>query len=291
MPDADSLRRFTIEHSRVRGQLAYLDQTWQALLARGEYPQPVRDVLGQSLAAVALLASTLKLNASVMLQMTGDGPLRLVVVHANRRTHLRGLAHWEEEVPAGPLGDMLGRGRLTISIDPGLGRDRYQGIVELSGESVGEVIQSYFAQSEQLPTRLWLAADARRAAGLLLQDLPGDSPDEDAWERSVHLADTITEHELLQLSANALLHRLFHQEDVRVFGAEPLSFRCQCSRERVTALLHAMGPAEVADILAEQGRIAARCEFCNASYELDAVDVEQLFAAGGDQPQVGETRH
>ncbi len=290
MSDGDALQRFVIERSRVRGELVHLDATWRALLARSEYPEPVREVLGEALAAVALLAATVKSDGSMTLQMNGEGPLKLLVVQASRRTQLRGLARWEGSVRRGSLNALLGSGRLAITIDPGEGRRRYQGIVDVARDSVAQVVGDYFDRSEQLPTRLWLACDARRAAGLLLQNLPGDSPDEDAWRRSVHLASTVTRKELLALPAPRLLRRLFYEEDVRLFSGDPLYFRCGCSRERVRAMLTALGEGEVKSTLAEEGVISVRCEFCNAAYEFDAVDVEQLFAARG-QPQVGDTRH
>lgn len=290
MQDGDALRRFVIEHSNVRGELVQLDATWRTLLERSRYPEPVRDVLGEALAAVALLAATVKRDGSMTLQMNGDGPLKLLVVQAAKRTRLRGLAHWEGRLGAPSLQRMLGRGRLAITIDPGEGKRRYQGIVDVARDSVADIVRDYFDRSEQLPTRLWLACNGRRAAGLLLQNLPGTPLDEDAWDRSVHLASTVTRTELLELPAPALLRRLFYEEDVRLFSADPLYFHCGCSRERVAAMLLALGAAEVKSTLEEEGTVSVRCEFCNASYQFDAVDVEQLFAARA-QPSVGETRH
>jgi len=291
--EGDSLRRFVIERSDVRGELVRLDASWRAIAARRPYPPPVRTLLGEAAAAAVLLAATVKVpEGAVTLQAQGSGPVPLLVVQATGRRTLRGLAHWREPLPrkATP-GALLGDGRLVVTLDPGeAGRERYQGIVPLAGPTLAACIEGYFARSEQLPTRLWLAAAEDRAAGLLLQRMPGRGGDPDAWERAVHLAATVTPAELLGLPAETLLHRLYHQEDVRLYGREPVAFRCGCSRARIEEMLRRLGPDEARAILAEEGRIVVDCEFCGQRYELDAVDVERIFAAAG-QPEVPATRH
>ena len=191
MRDIDTLHRFVIEDSGVRGELVHLDATWQSLLANTRYPDPVLDVLGEALSAVALLSATIKFDGSLILQISGDGPLHMVVVQATGRRTLRGLARWRGTVDPGPLGQLTGKGHLAMTIDPGPGKERYQGIVGLEGDSLAEILQVYFQNSEQLPTRLWLAADREHAAGLLLQHLPGRDNDPDVWNRAVHLASTV----------------------------------------------------------------------------------------------------
>lgn len=280
MRDGDSLHRFLFPELSVRGEVVHLDATWQAVLERHEYPAPVRRLLGEAMAATALLTATIKLNGSLILQVQGDGPLHLLVVQCTSERTLRGLARWTGPVPDGSLQEMVGNGRLVITIDPGLGRERYQGIIDLGQGTLAQALEEYFSRSEQLGTRLWLTANASRAAGLLLQDLPGETADEDGWGRVAHLGETITESELLGLPAREVVHRLFHEEDVRLFDAEPVSFRCGCSRERIETVLRGLGYAEVQDILGEEGKIAVDCEFCNQHYEFDAVDAEQIFAAG-----------
>ena len=290
MSDRDTLHRFIIERTNVRGEWVHLDATWQAVLERSDYPPEVRTVLGEALAAVALLAATIKFDGSLILQVQGDGPLSLVVAQASGQRTLRGLAQWRAEVPAGGLAEKFGSGRIVITIDPGEGKERYQGVVGLTGERLADALATYFELSEQLPTRLWLAADARAAAGILLQSLPGEERDPDAWNRAVMLADTLQSEELVSLEAEQVLHRLYHEEDVRLFEREPVSFRCSCSRERVENMLRTLGVDEARDIVREQGAIDVHCEFCNAHYHFDAVDVEHLFAAT-DQPTVPSTKH
>lgn len=289
--DNDVLSRFVIERTNVRGELVHLDASWRAILERKDYPEPVRELLGQAMAAAALLMTTVKLNGSMTLQVQGDGPISLLVVQAKADRTLRGLAHWQDPVMPGPLAQLLGKARMAITLDPGGERERYQGIIAIDTEtSLAEAIEGYFIRSEQLATRLWLAASDERAAGMLLQALPGESEDADAWNRSVQLGETLKQDELLGLPQREVLRRLFHEEDVRVFEPEPVSFRCTCSRERIETVLRSLGYDEVQGIIVEQGRVSVDCEFCNQNYLFDPVDVEQLFAAA-DQPTVPPTRH
>lgn len=287
---SDTLQRFLFEHLPIRGELVQLDASWQAVLERHDYPAAVRTPLGEMMAAGVLLAATLKFDGAVILQVQGHGPITLMVVEVTAGRTVRGLAHWTGEVPEGDLHARFGDGRLVITIDQGAGKERYQGIVELRGLSLAAALDDYLARSEQLTTRLWLAADGDNAAGLLLQRLPGESVDEDAWQRMVTLGDTITTGELLRLSARDVIRRLFHEEDVRLFAAEPVRFHCSCSRERVAAALRGLGQAEMTEILAQEGAVEVLCEFCNRRYAFDAVDAAQLFAEM-PQPEVRPTRH
>ncbi len=293
--EQDILRRFVFENAPVRGEIVRLNATWRAVLERHTYPRVVRDVLGEYLAASALLSGTIKYDGALTLQIQGSGPITLMIAECTSKRTLRGLAHWTGDVASGSLSDLTGSGQLAITIDPGPGMDRYQGIVELHGDSIAEALGGYLERSEQLDTRLWLSADGEVATGLLLQKLPegqhaAENEDEDLWNRAVQLASTVTPEELLDLAPRQLIHRLFHEEDVRLFESEPVSFRCGCSRDRVRTMLRAMGPDEVHDILREQGSVSVTCEFCNQKYEFDAVDAEQLFAAESS-PAVPPTRH
>lgn len=291
MRDQDSLHRFLIEGSNIRGELVHLDESWKALLAKNAYPEPVRALLGEALAAVALLGATLKIDGSIILQVRGEGPVTLLVAQAQSDHTVRGLARHNDAVPSDrPLTELFGTSRLVITIDAGQGGEPYQGIVPLAGERLAEALQGYFDQSEQLPTKLWLTSSERSAAGLLLQDLPGEQLDPDAWDRTTLLADTLTEQELLDLPAPTLLRRLYNQEWVRLFESQPVSFRCSCSAERCRGMLLALGEPEVRTILDEQGEVSINCEFCNSRYRFDAVDIEQLFRDGAT-PSVPPTRH
>jgi molecular chaperone Hsp33 len=288
--DSDCLHRFVFEDTDVRGELVHLDASWRAVLERQDYPPPVRELLGEAMAAAVLLSATVKINGSLHLQVQGDGPVRLLLVEVTAQRTLRGLARWSGEVVAGGLGAQVGTARLMLTIDPGEGRERYQGVVAVERDSLAATLEDYFERSEQLATRLWLAASEQRASGMLLQRLPGRSGDDEDWNRDVLLGETVSANELLELTARELLQRLFHQEDLRLFEAEPISFRCSCSAERIESMLRGLGYAEVRDILEEQGEVNVNCEFCRQVYAYDAVDVERLFAAA-DQPEVPPTRH
>lgn len=283
MSDSDSLRRFLFESTAVRGNLVYLDASWRAVLERHPYPAAVRTHLGESLAAVCLLAATVKLDGSLILQIQGSGPLRTLVAQATSVRTLRGVARWDGEIPAGAdLAQCCGEARLVLTMELGQAQP-YQGIAPVSGSCIAEAIEGYFRDSEQLPTRLWLAADEHRAAGLLLQRLPG-AEESDDWERIGMLASTLTSAELMTLPAERLLHRLFNEETVRLFESEPLAFRCGCSRGRIEDMLRAMGQAEVESIVAERGVVEVTCELCNREYRLDAVDAKQLFVDATAHP-------
>lgn len=280
MEQQDTLQRFVFEHAPVRGEIVHLDATWQSVLERHEYPMPLRTVLGELMAAAALLAATLKFSGSLVMQMQGNGPVRLVVIECNSDMTMRATAKWEGELAGNSLAELLGEGRFAISIITGEGKQSYQGIVELSGGSVAEMLENYMRHSEQLDTRLWLAAGANHAAGMLLQRLPErHAEDADAWNRVTHLGGTITQQELLGLPARGIIHRLFHEEDLRLLESHHVSFRCSCSHERVASMLRMLGYDEVKTILAETGQVEVNCEFCNRRYRYDAVDAEQVFAA------------
>ena len=288
----DSLQRFLFEHAPIRGEIAHLDATWQAVLDRHDYPPALSAVLGEMMAAAALLAATLKFDGTLIMQIQGSGPVRLLVVECTSQHHMRATAKWSgNEWGSAGLRDLVGDGKFAITLVSDDDRKSYQGVVALEGESVAQILEHYMRTSEQLESRLWLACDGARAAGLLLQKLPQQGEvDTDDWQRALHLASTLTRRELLELPAPQLLHRLYHEEDIRVFDSRPVSFRCSCSRERVAAMLRMLGPDEVRSILNERGAIDVNCEFCNRKYQFDSVDAEQVFAA--EHPlQAGATRH
>jgi len=289
---SDSLQRFMFEHAAVRGEIVHLEATWKAVLERRDYPPALRTVLGELMAAAALLSATLKFSGSLIMQIQGGGPVRLLVVECGADLTMRAMAHWDGDLAEGAaLPELVGEGRFVITIDPKKGRQTYQGIVDLEGGSVAAVLENYMQRSEQLDTRIWLAADSHGAAGLLLQKMPdGPEADTDAWNRAVHLGATVKPRELLDLPAREIIHRLFHEEDIRLFDSSPVHFGCTCSRERVANTLRMLGHDEVRSLLDEIGYIEADCEFCNHHYVFDAVDAEQIFASDVAGP-AGHTRH
>src|SRR5512135_1220483 len=197
----DSLRRFLFEHAPIRGEIVRLGTVWQSVIERHNYPPVLRDLMGELCAAAVLLAATLKLQGSMVLQIHGKGAVKLLVVECTGDLELRATAKWQGELTHGTLQDLVGDGRFVITLDPKDGSQPYQGIVALEGDSIAEILQSYMTRSEQLETRLWLAADGKQAGGMLLQKLPaqGESQDADAWERATQFADTLKAEELLDL--------------------------------------------------------------------------------------------
>ena len=286
----DALHRFLFEKAAIRGERVHLDDSWRTVLERHDYPPVLLRLMGELTAAAVLLAATLKLQGSLILQIQGRGAIKLLVVECTGDLQLRATAKWEGELQ-GALPELVENGRFVITLDPKTGAQAYQGIVELEGRSVAEILQNYMSRSEQLDTQLWLEADENGAAGMLLQKLPEQkTDDEDAWGRVTKLADTLRREELFQLPTVELLRRLYHEEDVRLFDAQPVSFHCGCSREKVSAMLKMLGREEVDSILAEQGAIEIHCEFCNQRYEFDPVDAALVFT-DAIPPPVGETRH
>lgn len=288
---SDQIQRFLLDNTNVRGELVTLESAYAEVLRRHDYPPIVNRLLGELLAAVALLTDTVKLDGTLSIEVRGTGALSLLMAESNPGGELRAIARLAEDMapPADDLSflELLGEGRIMITLDPRDGH-RYQGVVALDHDSLAACLGAYFAQSEQLPTRLWLAADEMRAGGLLLQRLPDESrnQDADAWERSVLLADTVKEEELLTLQHDALLTRLYHEEVVRVFDPKALRFGCTCSRERIAGSLATLGEAELRQILAEHGSIDTQCHFCHSRYHFTAVDVEALLAGDDAAPPV-----
>jgi molecular chaperone Hsp33 len=308
MHDRDCLHRFLFEHYPIRGHIVHLDASWRALLEHREYPSVIRDTLGEAVAASVLLAATLKFEGTLSLQLKGQGPMHLMLAQCSDTLGVRAVARYKEAEYRRDLASLSGEGSLTVTVENEDLSQRYQGIVPLDGERLSDCLRSYFETSEQLPTRLWLHADENGASGLLLQRLSDDSVQsrsvgsrlhelqrgeiDDAWHRVQLLGDTLKPEELQTLSDRNILRRLFAEDDVRLFEPAPVFFRCRCSRERVMGMLRALGPDEVRSVLAEQGHVEVRCDFCNRAYRLDSVDVEQLFShAVTPTTDVSERRH
>jgi molecular chaperone Hsp33 len=315
------LHKFIFEGLPVRGMLVRLDDAWQDILRRreqaGAFPAPVRRLLGQMAAAGVLMQANIKFDGALILQIFGDGPVKLAVAEVQSDLALRTTAKVVGEVPQygelDALVNVKGQGRCAITLDPRTktpGQQPYQGVVSLHGDhreplkQISEVLEHYMLQSEQLDTRLILAANDEVAAGLLIQRLPvqgqsnlqGRRSHEDeiglneAYNRISRLAATLTDEELLTLDADTILRRLFWEETVRRFppqaGAEGPRFACTCSRERVGRMLRSLGREEIDSIVVEQGRVEIGCDFCGAHYHFDPVDVTALFTPGRDHPPV-----
>lgn len=316
------LHRFLFDGLPVRGSIVRLTDAWQEILARrrdsagGGWPQPVVELVGEMAAAGALMQSNIKFNGALVLQIFGDGPLKLAVAEVQHDLTLRATAKVIGPVPAdAKLPEMVNvgnKGRCAITLDPRdkfPGQQPYQGMVPLYGdrhekiENLSEVLEHYMLQSEQLDTKLILAADGKVATGLLIQRLPvagegnlagsmvsKENEDEigrnEDYNRIATLAGSLTRQELLELDVDTVLRRLFWEEKLMRFPPQRPEFACTCSRERVSNMLRGLGREEADSILAEQGQIEVACDFCGQQYRFDAVDAAQLFTSPGDQPPV-----
>ncbi len=291
MSDSDSQRRFILEHTNVRGIITHLDNSWRTMLEGRDYPPIIRDLLGQAATAICLLSATLKFNSSLTLQIQGGNPINLLVMQVNESQHFRGMAEWQGELEPASLQDLCHGGQLSITIEKESG-ERYQSIIDMQQESLARALHSYFQQSEQLPTDLWLATNDEHAVGMLLQALPAKkrNHDPDAWDRACVLANTLTNEELLDVPTEELLHRLYHEEDIRLYEASPVAFRCDCSQQRVADSLRSIGKVEVQEIIDEQGMISVNCGFCQQEYQFDRVDAAQLFSDIAS-PYIPPTQH
>lgn len=302
----DQLQKFMFSTAPVRGEIISLSSTWQEVLTRRQYPAPVRTVLGEMMAACALMSANLKFDGTLIMQILGDGPVKMLVVQCSSDLSMRATARLSDEA-ATTLGDddlsladlvnPNGRARCVITLDPANkqpGQQPYQGIVPLIGEdgplpSIAAVLEHYMRHSEQLDTRLWLAANDTRAVGMLLQKLPGDGGivphpgelDADTWERVCTLGGTLSRDELLEQEPETVFRRLFWQENVHHFEPIGARFQCSCSREKVGGMLRMLGREEVDSVIAERGHVEVHCDYCNQRYEFDPVDVEQLFVVSG----------
>lgn len=285
--DHDQLTRFLLPEAGVRGVRVHLDEAWQQVRARAVsgdgQPEAVTELLGEATAAAALFTGHAKVDGRLSVQLRGDGALRALFAECTAAGTVRGIAQVDSSAPLPRDLRALGDGAvLAITIEnpgPG-GREpvRYQGLVPLEADSLAGAFEDYFRQSEQLPTRLLLAANGEAAAGMMLQKLPGDGGDEDGWNRATALFDTLTPGELLTLPAPTLLRRLFHEEGVELLGDRPLRFGCSCSRARVSAMLQSLG-AEEARAAAAEGQAKVRCEFCGEQYLYSPDEIEVLFEA------------
>jgi molecular chaperone Hsp33 len=296
----DTLQKFIFDNAAVRGELVEISDTWREIQARHSYPPAVKTVLGEMVAAAALLSANLKFNGAIIMQIHGDGPVRLLVVECDSELRLRATAKLAdgaqvaEDANLTTLLNAHGKGRFVITLDPldkVPGQQPYQGIVPLDGDDMATVIENYMLRSEQLDTRLWLAADDTVSRGLLLQKLPRHSGKDDqtrqmteaedleTWNRAVMLASTLKQPELLSTDIQTLMNRLFWEETIRVFDPAHPQFHCSCTREKVGNMLKMLGREEVDAALSDLGQLGINCDFCGKHYDFDKVDCAQLFAS------------
>ena len=295
----DRVRRFIFENRPVRGHWVALEKAWRELRAHTHYPQPVERLLGEAVAASVLLAATLKFRGTLTFQLEGNGAVSFLVAQCTHDFRLRAVARYEEEAVQALSGRKAGsafrelvgsEGRVTVTVESDERSSRYQGIVPLSGDSLAASLETYFASSEQLPTRVSLAADETHAAGILVQKLPeaealtDEQPGRNAWEEAERGIATVGSGELLTAKIEEVLGAHFPRHDLRLFRGAAVQFECRCSAGRVASVLRALGAGEIRDVLREQGAVTVTCEFCQRPYRFDSIDIEALFT---DDPGEG----
>ncbi|RJX72445.1 Hsp33 family molecular chaperone HslO [Vibrio sinensis] len=281
------LNRYLFEDLSVRGEMVQLDEVYQQIIASKEYPAALQKLLGELLVSTTLLTATLKFEGSITMQLQGDGPVSLAVINGDHDQKIRGVARWEGEIADdATLHEMMGKGYLVITIEPKKG-ERYQGVVGLDGETLADVFEGYFANSEQLKTRLWIRTGEfegkAHAAGMMIQIMPDGTGAPDDFEHLEQLTNTVKNEELFGLAADVLLYRLYNQDTVRLFEPQPVSFHCGCSRERSGAAIMTVDREEIKQILAEDGNVSLHCDYCGTTYAFDEAEVEALFVEGGNE--------
>jgi molecular chaperone Hsp33 len=275
---ANRVRGFLFEQLDIRGAWVQLGPAWRDMIAGRDYPEPALELLGQLAVVTTLIGANLKQAGRLTFQLRGEGAVSLLVMDCDEQLRLRGMARTAPELSAGSLPALLGEGALTLTLDTAGMRQPYQSHVPLQGETLAAVFEHYLEQSEQTPTRLWLAANHETAAGLFLQALPGAAlRDADGWNRVQALADTVRAEELLNLGAIKLIGRLFQEEDVRVYDPRPVTYHCPYDPAKIYSMLRSVGQAECDAIIAEQGEIRVHDDICNHEYVLGAADVAALF--------------
>ena len=280
MKEADSLQRFIFEHANIRGEIIHIEKTYQTIMSQRAYPPMVKKLLGEAIVSCLLLASSIKFEGSLNLQFQGDASISLLLVQCDHNLNIRACAKYLEDKDSQDYAGAFLKGQMMLSITQDAQTLSYQSMVPIEGTSMSDNLMQYFAQSEQVATRVWLAVDEDKAAGMLLQLMPEEDTQhrEQFWEYAVQLGQTVTDEELLSLDNKTLLHRLYHETELRLFDSRSTQFLCRCNPEKMKQVLKVIGEEEAQNILKTQKQIAVTCDFCNQEYVLDSIDVAVVFS-------------
>lgn len=277
--EMDTLQRFMFEHASIRGEIAHLDETFKTILGQKTYPPMVRRLLGEALVSCLLLTGSVKFEGELSLQFHGDERLPLILVQCDHLLNMRGFVNYQNSDESIDYNAAFLAGKMVFSINQYNQTTPYQSVVPIRSVSMADNLMHYFAQSEQIATRIWLAVNDEKAAGMLLQLLPDQSTQqrEEFWEYAVQIGQTISEQELLTLDNQTILHRLYHETELRLYNARAVRFRCRCNEDKMKQVLTVLGEQEVNALLKEKGTVDVLCDFCQRSYQFDAIDVTMLF--------------
>lgn len=286
MKDNDSLQRFLFDGTDIRGEITSLSSSYKDMTVIQKYPPQIRDLFGEFLAAASLIGASLKYPGLISVQATGDGPVSMIMTECNQKQQLRGIVrgNFEEQtldhdLDIIGLSSLLGTGTLAVTIEPEKG-ERYQGIVPLELDTLSRCLEFYFEQSAQLPTKIKLASSSSRASGILIQQMPqtkASGQNQVDWQHFSALLETLKPEEQTTLSHNEQLFRLFHQDDIRLFESQSISFFCSCSLKRIERALVSIGLEELLLTCKEQGLIKITCQFCDKEYQFSKDQIIQIF--------------
>jgi len=284
--ESDLVRRFVLERHPIRGHAVRLSRAWRALREHQDYPPAVQQLLGEAVGAIVLLAATLKFDGLITLQLQGKGLVNLLVAQCTHDFKVRAMARHDPIGGEAGFRSLAGDGQIVVTVEATDRASSYQGVVPITGNSLSESLEAYFEQSEQLPTRVMLAASSGVVSGMLVQRIPGaggtqeqldDTALEAAWQKADDAMSSLARGQLLEDDVEQRLVDMFGVDEVRVFSGHEVKFECRCSRERVANVLRSLGADEVRSVIEEQGACTVTCEFCQKPYKFDAIDVEQLF--------------
>ena len=279
MKESDTLQRFIFEHAHIRGEIVHIEKTYQTIMNQRYYPPMVKNLLGEAIVSCLLLASTIKFEGSLSLQFQGDERLPLLLVQCDHELNIRAFAKFTEDLEIIDYATAFLKGQMVLNITPNNQTQTYQSMVPIQATSMSENLMTYFAQSEQIATRVWLAVNEDMAAGMLLQLMPGEDTlqREQFWEYAVQLGQTVSEEELLTLDNQTLLYRLYHETDLRVFESRQTRFQCRCNPEKMKQVITILGEEEAKELIKEEGTVTVNCDFCNQKYTFDPIDVTMIF--------------
>lgn len=275
----DSLQRFMFEHANIRGEIAHLDDVYKTIMNQHPYPSVVKQLLGEALISALLLAGSIKFEGEISLQFHGDKRLPLLLVQCDNLLHVRAFAKYQDDEDEIDYHSAFMQGKMVLTINQYNQTQAYQSVVPIRSVSMSENLMHYFAQSEQIASRVWLSVKDERAAGMLLQLMPSQNTleREQFWEYAVHLGETISDDELLNLNNETILHRLYHETELRLYSARPVRFRCRCTPDKMKQVVTVLGEADAKKLLEEKGHVDINCDFCNRHFKFDAIDITLLF--------------
>lgn len=283
MQSRDQLQRFIFEHADIRGSIVRMENSFQQIISQRSYPPKIQQLLGEALIACLLLADSIKFEGRLSLQFQGDERLSMLLVQCDHQLKIRGFARFAEQMNDEDYEQAFLNGQLALTISPDKSTQAYQSLVPINSSSMAENLMHYFAQSEQLSTRIWLATGEQQAAGMMLQLLPdsGTAEREEFWSYATQIGQTVSKEELLTLDNITLLHRLYHETELRIFDPREIQFKCQCSKEKMKEVLRVLGEEEANELLKEQQTIEVSCDFCNQQYDFDSIDIAVIFKNNG----------